>query len=115
MNRLVPNALLCILEYWFDVCRTCVRWGNAVSRFISFECGVRQGRVLSPYLFAIFIDDIIQDITKSELGCKFKQMNVGIFIYADDIILLAPSIESLQNMLWICEKELAWLDMSLNP
>ena len=25
INRLVPNALLCILEYWFDVCRTCVR------------------------------------------------------------------------------------------
>ena len=115
MNRLVPNALLCILEYWFDACRTCVRWGNAVSRFISFECGVRQGGVLSPYLFAVFIDDIIQDITKSELGCKFRHSTVGIFIYADDIILLAPSIESLQNMLWICEKELAWLDMSLNP
>ena len=42
-------------------------------------------------------------------------MNVGNFIYADDIILLAPSIESRQNMLWICEKELVWLDMSLKP
>ena len=92
VHSLVPNALLCILEYWFEVCRTCVHWGNAVSRFILFECGVRQGGVLSPFLFAIFIDDIIQDITKSELGCKFKHMTVGIFIYADDITLLAPSI-----------------------
>ena len=112
MDRLVPSALLCTLEYWYDVCRTCVRWGNAVSRFFSLECGVRQRGVLSPYLFAIFIDDIVQEITKSDFGCKFKHVNVGIFIYADDIILLAPSIESLQNMLCICEKELAWLSLA---
>ena len=115
MNRLVPNALLCILENWFDVCVTCVRWGNAVPRFISLECGVRQGGVLSPYLFAIFIDDIIKEIKKSNLGCQLKHENVSIVIYADDIILLAPSVESLQRMLRICENELAWLDMSLNP
>ena len=115
MNRLIPNALLCVLEFWFNVCMTCVRWGNALSNFIALECGVRQGGVLSPYLFAIFIDDIINKIEQSSLGCKFKYKNVSIFIYADDIILLAPSVESLQNMLQICEKELAWLDMSLNP
>ena len=114
MNRLVPNVLLCILEYWFDICVTCVRWRNAVSTFISLECGVRQGGVLSPFLFAIFIDDIIKEIKKANLGCRLKHENVSIFIYADDIILLAPSIDSLQNMLRICEKELAWLDMSLN-
>jgi exonuclease III len=115
MNRLVPNTLLCILEYWFDVCVSCVRWGNTVSSFISLKCGVRQGGVLSPFLFAIFIDDIIKEIKKTNLGCRLKHENVSIFIYADDIILLAPSIDSLQNMLRICEKELAWLDMSLNP
>ena len=114
MNRLVPNALLCVLEYWFDSCMTCVRWGNDVSNFIALECGVRQGGVLSPYLFAIFIDDIIKEVKKSELGCKLKHENVGIFIYADDIILLAPTVQSLQGMLQVCERELAWLDMSLN-
>ena len=93
---------------------TCVRWGNDVSNFIALECGVRQGGVLSPYLFAIFIDDIIKEVKKSELGCKLKHENVGIFIYADDIILLAPTVQSLQGMLQVCERELAWIDMSLN-
>jgi len=30
MNRLVLNSLLCVLEYWFDTCMTCVHLGNAV-------------------------------------------------------------------------------------
>jgi len=41
---------------------------------------VRLGGVLSPYLFAIFIDDIIKEIKKSELGSKLKHENVGMFI-----------------------------------
>jgi len=36
------------------------------------------------------------------------------FLYADDIILISPSVESLQQMILICERELAWLDMALN-
>jgi len=93
---------------------TCVRWGNAVSNFIALECGVRQGGVLSPYLFAICIDDIIKEIKKSELDCKLKHENVDIFNYADDIILITPTIQSLQGMLQICERALTLLDMSLN-
>jgi len=37
-----------------------------------------------------------------------------VFVYADDIILLAPSVTELERLLHICEKELEWLDMSIN-
>ena len=36
------------------------------------------------------------------------------FMYADDIILLAPSVSALQRFLCVCETELQWLDMSIN-
>jgi len=35
-------------------------------------------------------------------------------MYVEDITLLSPSISALQNLLHVCEAELAWLDMSLN-
>ena len=69
---------------------------------------VRQGSVLSPYLFAIYMDNLAQ------LG----QFNRGMFIilYADDILLIAPSIRQLQHLLLICESELSMssLDMKIN-
>ena len=68
--------------------------------------GVRQGSVLSPVLFAIYIDNIS---TLSTLRCGHF-----VFVYADDIILLAPSVTELERLLHICQKELEWLDMSIN-
>jgi len=40
---------------------------------------------------------------------------MSIFLYADDILLVAPSVTSLQRILSICETELEWLDMRVNP
>jgi len=37
-----------------------------------------------------------------------------VFIYADYIILLDPSITELERLLHACERELEWLDMSIN-
>ena len=70
--------------------------------------------MLSPYLFACYIDDLIETLSRSGLGCNIKFFPVRIFLYADDIILLSPSLDSLQQMLTICETELAFLDMALN-
>ena len=40
---------------------------------------------------------------------------VSILLYADDILLVAPSVTALQRLLMLlCEQELVWLDMSLN-
>ena len=70
MDRMVPGGLLLVLEYWLDICTTCVRWDDSISEFFSVDCGVRQGGVLSPYLFAIYIDDIVNKINSSDLGCR---------------------------------------------
>jgi hypothetical protein len=114
MDRHIPNNLLAVLEYWYDLCTTCVRWGNVFSCFFKLKCGVRQGGVLSPYLFACYIDDLVETLQRSGLGCNIKFVPVCIFLYADDIILISPSVDSMQQMLLICQRELAWLDMALN-
>jgi len=54
-QRRIPNNLLSICEHWFSVSSTCVKWGTYLSCFFNLKCGVRQGGVLSPYLFAVYI------------------------------------------------------------
>jgi hypothetical protein len=89
-------------------------WGGYLSNIILLKCGVRQGGVLSPHFFAIYVNDIIKLIQQSNFGCKIGIINVSIFLYADDIILLAPSVDALQRMLILCENHLRQLDMALN-
>ena len=115
MNRHVPVQLLRILEHWFKLCHTSVRWNGQHSVFYKLNCGVRQGGVLSPYLFAIYIDDVIKKVIQCSVGCHFQQFCASIFLYADDILLLAPSVHYLQKLLYVVETELTWLDMAINP
>ena len=115
MNRLIPINLLSVLENWFNIGLTCVKWGSVLSRFFVISCGIRQGGVLSPYLFAIFIDSVVDKINKMKSYCgHINNACCSIFLYADDIILLSPSVTALEMLLHICEQELEYLDLAIN-
>lgn len=115
MQRGIPSNLLRILETWFKMGCTCVKWCSTYSVFFKLSCGIRQGGVLSPYFFAIYVDSIV-DRVKSEhsLGCYVNWESVSILMYADDIIVIAPSVIALQELLLTVELELVQLDMQIN-
>ena len=47
MEKYIPVNLLSLLERWFALSETCVKWDQVVSSFVNLLCGVRQGGVLS--------------------------------------------------------------------
>ena len=106
MKRKLPIEVLSVLECWFSVSKTCVKWNTHISKFFKLIAGVRQGGVLSPLLFAIFIDDIILKAAECKSGCSVSFVFVNIFLYADDIVLIAPTVTGLQRLLNVCEIEL---------
>ena len=67
---------------------------------------MRQGSVLSPVLFAIYVDDVAR--------CCKNERYLHLILYADDILLLAPSVTQLEKLLRKCEEELNYLDMVIN-
>ena len=58
VRRFIPLELLQLLENWLSDSLACVKWGNSWSQTFKISSGVRQGSVLSPFLFAVYVDDI---------------------------------------------------------
>ena len=77
MDRKLPNEILNILEQWFSITVTCVKWNGCISQFFHLLAGVRQGGVLSPVLFAIFIDSVADRVKSTGLGCYFFSVCVS--------------------------------------
>jgi len=100
MLRRVPVNLLQVLENWFILSVICVKWGSVLSRSFTLTCGIRQGGVLSPHLFALYTDSVVDRVKASGVGCYYKLACVSILLYADDILLLAPSITVLHFSNW---------------
>ena len=59
--------------------------------------GVKQGLVISPTLFDIYVDDMLFKLQR--LGCKLVGLNLSALMYADDMVLLAPSRNELQEII----------------
>ena len=82
------GVLVKLLHSWYGCCSAVVTWGQNISCHscaFQIQCGVRQGGVLSPVLFAVYIDGIIDKLEGVRLGCWLGDVFFGCILYADDI------------------------------
>ena len=114
MNRGCPSKLIAILKHWFENTTTVVKWGENTSPPVKLATGVRQGSILSPLLFGVFINKLITDMSASGIGCHIKFIPLNVFLFADDLLIVAPSILSLQLLVDKCILILANMDMKVN-
>ena len=63
----------------------CVKWGFGISHYFYVSNGVRQGGMLSPKMYSVYVDDLTNYIVNSQIGCYIDSMCVNHVMYADDI------------------------------
>ena len=81
----------------------------------SMSNGVKQGAVLSPVHFTSYFDKLFERLRASGIGCHVGKMYAGAFGYADDVVLLAPSLDALGEMASICETYATEYHLLFNP
>ena len=69
----------------------CVKWDSVVSSNFTVLNGVRQGGILSPWVFNIYIDDLSSILSSCNSGCKFGNQTINHISYADDLLIFCPS------------------------
>src|ERR1051325_2119127 len=112
MNRHVPAIFITLLKNWYEKSEICVRWNSFFSDVFKITAGVRQGGILSPMLFLVYVNDMLVKLTKR--GCSIMRRALEALMYADDITLISPSVFELQAIISVCESELQLLDLKLN-
>ena len=96
----VRGKILDIIRSMYQNVKSKVKYDNSIST--SFECslGVRQGECLSPFLFAMCLNDLEDEFyLKGSNGIDIGMLKIFLLLYADDIINFARSAEELQNNL----------------
>ena len=99
VSVLIVRLLICM----YTKQRLRVRWSHVISDTFGAQNGVKQGGVLSPILFAIYMDELLIRLKKSGIGCHIGNTFLAALAYADDVTLVCPTLKSLKLLVKICE------------
>ena len=98
-----PGYIVRILVYWYSHQTMSVRWAGALSSKFSVTNGVRQGGILSPYLFNVYMDDLSGALNQCQSGCISGNSVINHLMYADDLVVVCPSAAGMSKLLKACE------------
>ena len=87
-----------LLEYWYSSQLVYVQWGGFLSSLFSVSNGVKQGGILSPVLFNIYMDELSLRLQKSNVDCNCDGLFINNLVYVDDMVLIAPSAGAMLNI-----------------
>jgi hypothetical protein len=101
----VTGKLLNLIKYMYSKLISSVKHDGNFSDFFSCNIGLVQGESLSPFLYAMYVNDIEIELIKQ--GCQsyeLKMLNLYLLMYADDTVLFSENVHELQNMINIVKQ-----------
>ncbi len=98
-QRSVCPMLCRFLAYSYTHQSVRTMWKSCQSEPFRVKNGVKQGAVLSPTLFNVYLDVLLKRLSEGGVGCYLGDLFIGALAYADDVTLLASSRSALEQML----------------
>ncbi len=100
----VEGKLLRAVKSFYEEASACVKVSGETSEHFEIKVGLRQGCVMSPWLFNIYIDGVMREV-KGKVGkvevrmCdEGRKWVLNSVLFADDTVLIAESESDLQNL-----------------
>ena len=85
----VKGKMWRVLRSIYASVESCVMVNGHVTDWFQIRTGVRQGCVLSPLLYALFINDLVKELNALNRGVEIAEggKKLSALLYADDIVL----------------------------
>ena len=111
----ILDHLTCLLRNLYTGQEATVRTGHGTTDLVQIRKGVYQGCILSPCLFNIYAENILQNtrLDEAQAGIKISGRNINNFRYVDDTTLIAESRE-LKSLLMKVKEESEKVGFKLN-
>ena len=93
------GKILNVIKSMYQNVKSKVKLNNSLSD--GFECNlcVRQGECLSPFLFAMYLNDLEEEfINKGSEGIDIDMLKLFLLLYADDIIYLLKLLKNYKTV-----------------
>ena len=103
----ILDHLTCLLRNLYAGQEATVRTGHGTTDWFQIGKGVRQGYILSPYLFNFYAEYIMRNagLEEAQAGIKIARRNINNLRYVDDMTLMAESVEELKSLLMKMKEE----------
>ena len=98
------GRLISFMEAAYKDVKCEVRVLEAMSDAFEVNAGLRQGCVLSPILFSLYIDEITTRLRQKGMGVTCGHRLIPALLYADDIVLLAEDEEGMGESLKVLQE-----------
>lgn len=100
--------------YWYSHQTMRVKWDSAISTPFYVSNGVRQGGLLSPALFNVYMDELSRQLSLCATGCLVGSSLINHLMYADDLVVVSPCSAGLQQLLKVHTQYGSEFDISFN-
>lgn len=96
----IEGKCLRVIRDMYSQVKNCVKHCDSYSEFFDCAVGLKQGEILSPIIFALFLEDLelfLQENNSS--GLSLNDVTFILMLFADDMAILGNSVADLQNSL----------------
>jgi len=95
----VKGKMWRVLHNLYHIVESCVLLGPDRTNWFPLDAGLRQGCILSPILFAVFIDGLARAVKETKSQGTLGDLKINILLFADDLVLIGQSRKDLQKLL----------------
>ncbi len=104
LYNVLPSIHWRFLRKWYTVLDVVIKWNGTIqyNSYFKVTRGTRQGSILSPVLFNVFLSDLMEELSNCDTGIRVGNYLLNSFAYADDVSLFSSIVPGLQILIDRC-------------